>query len=273
MTTLLELPRIGQGTWNMESDDRAEAVRAIQRGLDLGLTHVDTAEMYGTGEVEKMVGEAIAGRRDEVFLATKVLPHNASYDGTLGACEKSLRRLRTDRIDLYMLHWPGAHPLEGTIRAFEELRAHGKIRSWGVSNFDVDELEAALAIAGPGKILCNQVLYHLGQRAIEHRVLPWCRRHGVPLVAYSPFGSGRFPSPTSAGGSALTAIAERRGATARQVALAFLRQQDTWVIPKASRVAHVEDNAGAQRLELDDADLAAVDAAFPRGASKSLPTL
>jgi diketogulonate reductase-like aldo/keto reductase len=192
---------VGQGTWKMERDDRDTAVAALRHGLDLGLTHVDTAEIYGSGRVEQQyVSKVIAGRRDEVFLVSKVAADNASYDGTLKACEDSLKRLGTGHLDCYLLHWPGPHPLEQTIAAFEKLVADGKIRSWGVSNFDVPELDEALRIAGKGRIACNQVLYHLGAREVEHGVLPWCRQHGVTLVGYSPFGSGRFPAPTSAGG-------------------------------------------------------------------------
>lgn len=266
--TGIELPVIGQGTWNMERDDRASAVRALRAGLDAGMTHVDTAEMYGAGEVEELVGEAIAGRRDEVFLVSKVLPSNATRQGTIEACERSLRRLGTDRLDLYLLHWPGSHPLDETIDAFEALVQAGKIRRWGLSNFDVHELEEALAIAGEGRIACNQVLYHLQERAIEHAVVPWCERHDVAVVAYSPFGSGDFPSPRSAGGRVLEAIAAAHGASARQVALAFLvRHPSLFAIPKASDPRHVADNAKAGDLRLTDEELARIDVAFPRGAA------
>ena len=265
---------VGQGTWNMEGDDRASCVAALRAGLDAGMTHIDTAELYGSGEVEEIVGEAIAGRRDEVFLVSKVLPHNASRRGTIAACERSLTRLRTDRLDGYLLHWPGDHPLADTIAAFERLAEDGKIGWWGVSNFDVDDLEAALAIAGPGRIACNQVLYHLGERAIEHAVSPWCAAHEVAVVAYSPFGSGDFPGSRSAGGKALAGVAERRGATPHQVALAFLaREEHTFVIPKASQREHALDNAGAADVRLSTHDLEAIDAAFPRGRRRALPTL
>src|SRR5262249_19201514 len=208
---------------------------ALLRGLDLGASHVDTAEMYGSGAAEEIVGEAIAGRRDEVFLVSKVLPHNASRDGTVAACERSLRRLRTDRLDCYLLHWPGEHPIAETATAFERLERDGKIRSWGVSNFDVPELEEALAAAGPGRIACTQVLYNLGERAIEPAVWPWCERHGVALVGYSPFGHGDFPRKDRV----LEAIAAAHGATARQVALAFLaRSPSLFTIPKASSAEH-----------------------------------
>lgn len=258
-----ELPILGQGTWLMERDSRAAAIAALRRGLDLGLTHVDTAELYGRGEVEELVGEAIAGRRDEVFLASKVLPDHATRAGTHRACEQSLQRLRTDRLDLYLLHWPGSHPLEETFAAFEELRAAGKIRHWGVSNFDSALLEEALQIAGPGRIACNQVLYHLGERFVEHDLLDRCARHRVALVAYSPFGSGSFPSPRSRGGRVLAEIAAAHGASPRRVALAFLlRHPAVFAIPKASRVAHVEDNAAAADLRLGRDELDRIDATF-----------
>jgi diketogulonate reductase-like aldo/keto reductase len=238
------------------------------------MTHVDTAELYGSGAVEELVGEAIAGRRDEVFLVSKVLPHNASRAGTVRACERTLRKLRTDRLDCYLLHWRGSHPLAETFAAMEELRAAGKIRSYGVSNFDVEDLDEALAIVGPGRLACNQVLYHLEERSIEHAVLPWCRDNGVALVAYSPYGSGRFPSPRAAGGRLLAEIAARRGASPRQVALRFLlRDPAVLVIPKTADAAHAVDNAAAGALALDDDDLRAVDAAFPRGRARGLPTL
>jgi diketogulonate reductase-like aldo/keto reductase len=216
------VPVLGQGTWELERQQRRTAVAALRRGLDLGLRHVDTAEMYGDGRVEEMVGEAIAGRRDEVYLVSKVLPRHATETGIVAACERSLRRLGTDRLDCYLLHWPGNHPLAGTIAGFERLRRDGKVLAWGVSNFGVDELEDAAAIAGTGRIACNQVLYHLGERAIEHDVLPWCEARGVAVVGYSPFGSGRFPAGSSRGGRVLAEVAAAHGATPRQVALAFL---------------------------------------------------
>lgn len=265
--TGVEVPVIGQGTWQMESDDRAECVRALRAGLDAGLTHIDTAELYGSGVVEEIVADAIEGRRDEVFLVSKVLPSNASRRGTIAACERSLRRLRTDRLDCYLLHWPGSHPLADTIAAFEELVAAGKIRSWGVSNFDVAEMREAIAIAGEGKVACNQVLYHLEERAIEHEVLPFCEAHGIALVGYSPFGSGRFP----AANATLARIAEAHGATPYQVALAFLtRHPSTFTIPKAARVQHVRENA--RPVALTDEDVRALDQAFPRGPARPLPT-
>lgn len=259
----------------MEAGDRTAAISALRRGLELGMNHIDTAELYGSGKVEELVAEAIEGRRDDVFLVSKVMPVNASYEGTIAACERSLQRLATDRLDSYLLHWPGSHPLEETIRAFEKLVSDGKILSYGVSNFDIPELEEALAIAGERKIACNQVLYHLDERHIEHDVLPWCEAHGIAVVAYSPFGSGRFPKPTTARGRVLREIAEARRATPRQVALRFLaRSRSVLVIPKAAEIAHVEDNSGAGRLELTDSDLRRIDDAFPLGDPRgSLPTL
>ena len=271
-----EVATVGQGTWYIERGDRGDAIKALRRGLDLGLTHIDTAEMYGSGAAEQIVGEAIAGRRDEVFLASKVLPSNASRKGTIAACEKSLARLKTDRLDCYLLHWRGQYKLADTFAAFEHLRTEGKILSWGVSNFDVDDLDEALAVAGAGKIACNQVLYHLRERAIEHAVLPWCEKHGVALVAYSPFGhEGGFPGPRSEGGRVLQEIAGAHGASPRQVALAFLlRRPSTFAIPKAADPAHVADNAAAGDLRLTDAELARIDRAFPLGPPRgSLPML
>jgi diketogulonate reductase-like aldo/keto reductase len=266
------VPVVGQGTWYLEQGDRGEAIAALRAGLDAGLTHVDTAEMYGDGAAEEIVGEAIAGRRDEVFLTSKVLPSNASREGTARACEASLRRLRTDHLDLYLLHWPGSHPLQETIAAFERLVEVGKIRTWGLSNFDADDLDAALRLAGPGRIACDQVLYHLQERAIEHAVLPWCAAHGVALVAYSPFGSGDFPAPQSPGGRVLAALARAHGATPRQVALAFLtRAPGTFAIPKAARAAHARENA--RPVALTPEDVRRLDAAFPRGEPRPLPIL
>jgi diketogulonate reductase-like aldo/keto reductase len=266
---------IGQGTWHIENDDRASALAALRRGLDAGMTHIDTAEMYGSGQAEALVAEAIAGRRDEVFLVSKVLPENASRSGTRAACERSLSRLRTDRLDCYLLHWRGRHPLEETLAAFTDLEREGKIRSWGVSNFDVSDLEEAWKTAGAGRLACNQVLYHVEERAIEHAVIPWCEQHGVAVVAYSPFGSGRFPAPRSGGGRVLQDIAAAHGATARQVALRFLvRRPSVLTIPKAGRPLHAAENAEAGRLLLTDADLARIDGAFPRGPRpRSLPML
>jgi diketogulonate reductase-like aldo/keto reductase len=267
---------IGQGTWYIEHGDAKSAIVALRRGLDLGMTHIDTAEMYGSGAAETLVGAAIDGRRGEVFLVFKVLPSNASRNGTIAACERSLKRLGTDRLDCYLLHWRGSHPLADTVAAFERLRVDGKILSWGVSNFDVDDLEEIREIAGSDQLACNQVLYHLRERAIEHGVIPWCEENGVAVVAYSPFGhAGGFPEPHTAGGRVLEAIADRHQATPRQVALSFLtRRPSLFAIPKASNPEHAEENAGAGALNLSEADLARIDAAFPLGARpRSLPML
>ena len=267
------VPVIGQGTWHIDDAHRPTAIAALRRGLDLGMTHIDTAEMYG--DADTVVGEAIAGRRDEVFLVSKVLPGNASAAGTVAACDRSLARLRTDRLDCYLLHWPGSFPLEDTFESFEGLREQGKILSWGVSNFDVPDLHAAWAAGGADRIACNQVLYHLEERAIEHAVLPWCEQQGIATVAYSPFGHGSFPSPHSAGGCVLAEIAADHGATPRQVALAFLvRRPSTFAIPKASSPEHAADNAGAGALRLTDAEFIRIDAAFPLGPQpRRLPML
>ena len=269
------VPPIGQGTWQLEHHHRSQVVAALGRGLELGLRHVDTAEMYGDGSVEEMVGEAIEGRRDEVFLVSKVLPSNASRRGTVTACERSLRRLRTDRLDCYLLHWPSSeHPLEDTIAAFEDLQRSGAIRSYGVSNFDEDLLRKAVAIAGRGKIACDQVLYHLEERHAEAGLVPLCEELGIAFVGYSPFGSGSFPAPQSRGGKALAEIARAHGATPRQVALAFLtRRPSLFTIPRSSRVEHTEENAGALKLKLSEAELARIDAAFPVRRRRELPTL
>src|ERR671936_535884 len=254
------VPVIGQGTWRLRGE---EAVETLRTGVELGLTHIDTAELYGT---EEMVAEAIEGRRDEVFLVSKVLPSNATRKGTIRACEQSLQRLRTDRLDCYLLHWPGSHPLEDTFAAFDDLQAAGKIRSYGVSNFDEDLLEEAVRIAGAGRIACNQVLYNLGERHIEARVLPKCREHGVVLVGYSPFDN----LPES---GELAAVARELKATIRQVALAFLtRLPETFAIPKASRVAHVRENAGAATLTLTAAQIARLERAYPVHVRRELPT-
>jgi len=264
---------IGQGTWYIDHSDRAAAVRALQAGLDAGMSHIDTAEMYGDAEL--VIAEAIARRRDEVFLVSKVLPSNASRKGTIAACERSLKRLGTDRLDCYLLHWRGQVPLAETVAAFGELKAAGKIASWGVSNFDVDDLNELSKLAGKGAIACNQVLYHLQERAIEHRVIPWCESHGVAVVAYSPFGHNDFPSMRSPGGKILQQIADAHLATPRQVALAFLiRQPTVFAIPKASSAAHAADNAGASALTLSAAELADIGKAFPLGREpSSLPML
>jgi len=265
-----EVSVIGQGTWRMGGRTEAAALRA---GLDAGMTHIDTAEMYEGAE--SIVSDAMAGRRDAVFLVSKVLPGHASRTGVAAACDASLKRLRTDRLDSYLLHWPGSHPLADTIRGFEDLKSAGKILSWGLSNFDVPELEDALAIAGPGAIACNQVLYHLQERAIEHAVMPWCRANGIALVAYSPFGSGDFPETTVAGGTVLARIAETHGTSPHAVALAFLtRAEGSFAIPKTARVERARANAEAGSLALSPDEVTAIDRAFPLGPRpRSLPML
>jgi diketogulonate reductase-like aldo/keto reductase len=266
-TTGRRVAAVGQGSWRAEEADAAAVIASLRRGIDLGMTHIDTAEMYGAGAAETLIGAAIAGRRDEVFLVSKVLPSNASRRGTIAACERSLARLKTDRLDCYLLHWRGSYPLGETIAAFDALVGSGKILSWGVSNFDVDDLEEVTSIAGAARPACNQVLYHLKERAIEHAVLPWCEKHGTAVVAYTPFGetpgifTGRGPQA-----EVLHAIAAAHGATVRQVALAFLlRHRHTFVIPKAAGISHVDENAAAGSLQLNEADLERIDAAFPRG--------
>ena len=267
------VPVIGQGTWYIDQGDRKRAVAALRRGIELGMTHIDTAEMYGDAEL--VIAEAIDGRRDDVFLVSKVLPSNASRHGTIEACERSLKRLNTDRLDCYLLHWRGSVPLQETVAAFDELVSAGKIRSWGVSNFDVDDLDEMLDVAGEGKIACNQVLYHLQERAVEHAVIPWCKQNGVAVVAYSPFGHNDFPSPHSKAGAVLQTIADAHKATPRQVALAFLtRDPNLFAIPKASSAEHAAENATAGDVVLSPKDITVLDKAFPLGPRpRSLPML
>jgi diketogulonate reductase-like aldo/keto reductase len=255
------VPALGQGTWNMgEAAARGpEEVLALQRGIDLGLTLIDTAEMYGNGGSEEVVGQAIAGRRDDVFLVSKVLPSNASRRATIAACERSLKRLGTDRIDLYLLHWRGGTPLAETIKAFEDLIRAGKIRYAGVSNFDRDDLEEWDGLSGSAALATDQVLYNLSRRGIEFDLMPWCRSRSIPIMAYSPIEQGRILKDP-----ALKAVAERHGASPAQVALAWvLRHPDVIAIPKASRRAHVEENRAALDIVLSADDLATLDAAFP----------
>lgn len=265
---------IGQGTWYLDRGDRKAAIAALRRGIETGMTHIDTAEMYG--EAEPVIADAIAGLpREKLFLVSKVLPSNASRRGTIAACERSLKRLKTDHLDCYLLHWRGSYPFEETVAAFDDLVASGKIRSWGVSNFDSDDLDELLDVAGEGKIACNQVLYHLQERAIEHAVIPWCERNGVAVVAYSPFGHDDFPSARSKGGEVLQTIAQAHKATPRQVALAFLtRAPSVLAIPKASSAEHAAENAAAGDLTLSATEIAALDKAFPRGPKpRGLPML
>ena len=274
-STKRQVAAIGQGSWQIEGANRRGAIAALQRGIDLGMTHIDTAEMYGSGEAEKIVAAAIEGRRGDVFIVSKVLPQHASSSGTVKACEQSLNHLRTDYLDCYLLHWRGRYPLEETIAAFEDLKRGGKILSWGVSNFDVADLEEAAAIAGAESIACNQVLYHLRERAVEHRVLPWCEKHGVALVGYSPYGhSTAAPKPSSKDRQVLEEIGAAHRGTPRQVALNFLtRRPSLFTIPKASSIAHVEENAGAADFQLTASELQRIEEAFPNRSRGDLPVL
>ena len=255
------VPALGLGTWMMGDDSsrRAEEIAALRRGLDLGMTLVDTAEMYGEGASERLVGEAIAGRRDDVFLVSKVYPHNASKAGTVAACERSLKRLGTDRLDLYLLHWRGKYPLAETVEAFEGLKAAGKIRHWGVSNLDSDDMDELLAVPGGEAVAANQVLYNLSRRGIEWDLLPSLQRRGIPVMAYSPVEQAKLLRERR-----LAALAADHGASVAQLALAFVLDRDGVIaIPKAGRVAHVEDNAGALDVVVTDELRASLDALFP----------
>jgi diketogulonate reductase-like aldo/keto reductase len=264
--TGVEVPVIGQGTWNIEGsrDKERRAVEALRAGLDLGMTHIDTAEMYGNGRAEELVADAIAGRREEVFLVSKVLPSNASYKGTMAACERSLARLQTTYLDLYLLHWRGRYPLSETMRAMEELVAAGKVRSIGVSNFDVADVQEAQAALTRERLAANQVLYHLQERGIERKLIPYCKSQQIAVVGYSPFGHDQFPSPRSAGGRVLEEIGKRHSRTPRQVALNFLtRDPDVFTIPKAGSPEHMRENSGGGGWKLTKQDIAEIDRAFP----------
>lgn len=257
----VRVPRLGLGTWRMGEDTRQRdrEIAALRLGIDLGMTLIDTAEMYGDGGAEEIVAEAIKGRREEVFIVSKVLPQNSSRAGTIAACEASLDRLQISRIDLYLLHWRGRYPLKDTLAAFQQLQRDGLIGAWGVSNFDVDDMRELAALPGGDAVASNQVLYNLARRGIEADLLPWCRTRGIPLMAYSPVDQGRI-----LGSRALVAVATRHGASPAQVALAWLlRQEDIMVIPKAGTDAHVRENRAALDLTLTDADLAELDRAFP----------
>jgi diketogulonate reductase-like aldo/keto reductase len=264
--TGVEVPVIGQGTWHIEGSREKErrSIEALRAGLDLGMTHIDSAEMYGSGRAEELVAETIAGRREEVFLVSKVLPSNASYKGTIAACERSLERLQTSWLDLYLLHWPGRHPVTETMRALAELVARGKVRFIGVSNFDVAELREAQEALARERLACNQVLYHLQERGIERKLIPYCKSQQIAVVAYSPFGQERFPSPRSAGGRVLAEIGKRHERTPRQVALNFLtRDADVFAIPKSGNAEHVRENSGGAGWTLEPRDIAEIDRAFP----------
>ncbi|MBV8364001.1 MAG: aldo/keto reductase [Candidatus Eremiobacteraeota bacterium] len=274
-TSGVELPRIGQGTWEFpEAGVRLrEAKAALRRGIDLGMNHIDTAEMYGAGRVEEIVGDAIGDlKRPSVFLTTKVLPSNASFKKTIAACDRSLHRLRTDYIDLYLLHWPSSVPIAETMSALEHLVEQGKVRFVGVSNFDVEELDEARSSLRRIPLVCNQVLYHLRERNIESRLLPFCKAHDIAIVAYTPFGRGRFPAGRS--GAVLQQIAAEKRKTVRQVILNFLtRDPGVFSIPKAAQIAHVEENAGAAGWELSSDDVRRIDEAFPVVRRRELATL
>ena len=256
------VPALGQGTWHMgERGGAAKAeVAALRLGIDLGMTLIDTAEMYGSGGAEQVVAQAIAGQRDKIFLVSKVSPQNASRTGVGAACERSLQRLGTDRIDLYLLHWPGSHPLEDTVTAFEELKAAGKIGAWGVSNFDVQEMQALMRIKEGAACASNQVLYHPDSRGIEYDLLPWCAQHRMSVMAYSPVGQGGRLLRSAA----LAAVAKRHNATPAQIAIAWgLRHPHVISIPKAVDATHLRQNAAAGDITLTQEDLAAIDAAHP----------
>ncbi|MGH8765319.1 MAG: aldo/keto reductase [Burkholderiales bacterium] len=257
----MDMPRLGQGTWNMGDDParRKQELAALRAGIELGMTLVDSAEMYGNGRSESLVAEAIAGQRERIFLVTKVLPSNASRKGVARSCEASLKRLQTDRVELYLLHWSGSHPLEETVRGFEDLVAAGKIRSWGVSNLDLAGMKQLTGLPGGSACAANQVLYNLSRRGIEFDLLPWSRQRHIPVMAYSPVEQGRL-----LGNKALARVAQRLGATPAQVALAWvLREEGVVAIPKAGSVAHVKDNRGALELSLGVQDLAELDREFP----------
>lgn len=255
------LPALGLGTWQMGEDRRLaeKEIDALKHGIDIGLTLIDTAEMYGEGAAEEIVGQAIEGRQQDLFLVSKVYPWNASHEGTIAACERSLRRMKTDHIDLYLLHWRGEHSLEETVGAFEELRRQGKIGAWGVSNFDLGDMEELLALPDGTNCAVNQVLYNLSRRGIEYDLLPWCQERGIAVMAYSPIEQGRL-----ARNDALIHIAKAYQATPAQIALAFLLERDGVIaIPKSSRPERVTENRQAASIELTDEDLDALDAAFP----------
>lgn len=265
-----DVPLVGMGTWMIEgrggNSAHQQVVEALSLGLDLGMTHIDTAEMYGNGQAEELVAEAIADRREEVFLVSKVWPSNASYEGTLRSCKRSLERLKTSWLDLYLLHWPSdRYPIEETMHAMEKLVAEGLIKFIGVSNFDVEAVKKAEQVLSKEKLACNQVQYHLGDRRIERDLLPYCVQRKIAIVGYSPFGHGRFPSSRSAGGILLAEIAKRHHRTPRQVALNFLtRFPCLFTIPKAARTEHIEENGGADGgWKLTEEDIAAIDHAFP----------
>jgi diketogulonate reductase-like aldo/keto reductase len=262
-----EVPALGQGTWHMGERTGAakDEVAALKLGIELGVGLIDTAEMYGNGRAEEIVAEATAGQRDRLFIVSKVYPHNASRTGVPAACERSLNRLRTDRVDLYLLHWRGSHPLAETVEAFERLREGGKIRYWGVSNFDAADMQELTRLPDGARCAVNQVLYHVGSRGIEYDLLPWSTERKIPLMAYSPVGQGGRLLQSKA----LAAVAKQHNATPAQVAIAWtMRHGNVISIPKASDPTHVRENAVAGEIVLSDEDLAVIDAAHPPPARK-----
>ncbi len=268
--TNIKVPIIGQGTWMIESSRSSRgdlnrlAIETLQLGLDLGLTHIDTAEMYGNGKTEELVGQAISGRREEVFLVSKVLPSNATYEGTIKSCKRSLINLKTDYLDLYLLHWPSTYPIDETMRAMEKLVVDGLVKFIGVSNFNLKELQEAEQVLQNEGIACNQVLYHLGYRAIERSILPYCIKQGIAVVGYSPFEHGNFPSPKSTHGKVLVEIANRHGRTPRQVALNFLSlHSNIFTIPKTSHPERVKENSESIGWDLTNEDIEDINRIFP----------
>ena len=260
------VPALGQGTWRIGEDHRARAreVAALRLGIELGMSLIDTAEMYGNEHVEELVGEAIAGRRDDIFLVSKVLPSNASYEGTIKACKRSLKRLKTDWLDLYLLHWRGSYPLSETMRAMEKLVAEGLVKYIGVSNFDVEDLKEAEQVLQTEQIACNQVLYNLRDRGIERRLLPYCSKKRIAIVGYAPFGHGNFPYPSSREGKLLIEIGRRHNRTPKQVALNYLtRHPSTFTIPKTTRSERVRENSGGVGWQLTEDEVNEIDRAFP----------
>ena len=255
------MPTFGLGTWRMGENARrrADEVAALRHGIERGVTLIDTAEMYGGGEAETIVADAVGSRRDEMFIVSKVLPENSSQRGTIAACERSLKRLKTDRIDLYLLHWRGSPPLQDTLAGFEALASAGKILHWGVSNLDIGDMSELAALSGGGACATNQVLYNLTRRGIEYDLMPWCRARKIPVMAYSPIEQGRMLNH-----AALRDVGSRHNATSAQVALAWLTRQDGVIaIPKSTTLAHVDENLASLNLKLTAADLATLDKAFP----------
>lgn len=262
LTSGQAIPILGMGTWQMGENtrDRQSEITALRHGLDLGISLIDTAEMYGEGGAEEVIAEAIGARRSEVFLVSKVYPHNASKRGVIAACERSLKRLRTEYLDIYLLHWRGSVPLAETLEAFQMLQQSGKVRCYGVSNFDVVDMQTAIALKHGSSIVTNQVLYNLMRRGIELNLLPWCRQRNIPIMAYSPIEQGRLLNHKT-----LKAIAQERGVSTAQVAIAWLLHQDqVIVIPKSSRIAHVEQNRAALDLKLSAEELQVLNTAFPQ---------